>query len=639
MKSPLRKLRGFTLPHKGRREPLRPPAKLDELVQAAQDMLDMRNCYDSLVSAAATTTNSAYEFSEALEEMGTCLLQKTSLSDDDDSGRVLLMLGKAQFELQKLLDDYRSHIVQTITTPSESLLKELHIVEEMKRQCDDKRDVYKFMLAAQREKGRSRNVKGETYSSQQLQAAQEDYEEDATLFIFRLKSLKQGQSRSLMTQAARHHAAQLYFFRKGLKSLEVIEPYLKAVAEEQHIDYQFSGLDDDATENEDESYDGGYDHNDDSDMSFDYGPTDQGQDVISASRNSMEIDLGERPFIQASSREPPQVVVDKSEEEVISFREPSYVSKSAPIFSDKSDSSEKTKYTRPSSTMKFHTYVLPTPADAKFLVSTGVSGSISSVRMESNIAFPKQLWHSSPLDPYKFVNKSRERRSPSPTRHTVTQAVLKESNTYSVPMRIPPPMAEELSLPQINPHTFDSRKSRRYAFSGPLTSKPPSNRPMYTPSVEYSTVKRVPTSRSSVSPRVSPAVSPPHLSPPKINELHELPRPPISYARRTRPASLIGHSAPLVSRGQERSTSSKMPTAASRTASPLPTPTAAMARSFSIPSSSQRIPVSAVAKLSEDFHNLDLIEEVASPPLTPMLLSNIQHPPPTSVLANQVNRI
>lgn len=71
------------------------------------------------------------------------------------TGKVLLMLGKVQFELQKLVDGYvsfndiyklvlfpalslslilcfvfqRSHIFQTITIPSESLLNELRIVE------------------------------------------------------------------------------------------------------------------------------------------------------------------------------------------------------------------------------------------------------------------------------------------------------------------------------------------------------------------------------------------------------------------------------------------------------------------------------------------------------------------------------
>jgi len=40
-----------------------------------------------------------------------------------------MMLGKVQFELQKFVDTYRSNIIHTITTPSESLLKELQTVE------------------------------------------------------------------------------------------------------------------------------------------------------------------------------------------------------------------------------------------------------------------------------------------------------------------------------------------------------------------------------------------------------------------------------------------------------------------------------------------------------------------------------
>lgn len=66
------------------------------------------------------------------------------------------------------------------------------------------------MIMRQREKGRGRSGKAETFSLQQLQAAHDEYDEETTLFFFRLKSLKQGQSRSLLTQAARHHAAQVF---------------------------------------------------------------------------------------------------------------------------------------------------------------------------------------------------------------------------------------------------------------------------------------------------------------------------------------------------------------------------------------------------------------------------------------------
>lgn len=74
------------------------------------------------------------------------------------------------------------------------------------------RDKYEYFVARQREKGRSRSGRNETFSSDQVQAACDEYDEEANLFVFRLKSLKQGQSRSLLTQASRHHAAQVSSF-------------------------------------------------------------------------------------------------------------------------------------------------------------------------------------------------------------------------------------------------------------------------------------------------------------------------------------------------------------------------------------------------------------------------------------------
>ncbi|GKV26071.1 hypothetical protein SLEP1_g35427 [Rubroshorea leprosula] len=109
MKSSLGKLRRFALPHKNDARDKRdylPSARLDELADATQNIQDMRNCYDSLLSAAALTANCAYEFSESLREMGSCLLEKTALLSDPETCKVLLMLGKVQFELHKLMDNY-----------------------------------------------------------------------------------------------------------------------------------------------------------------------------------------------------------------------------------------------------------------------------------------------------------------------------------------------------------------------------------------------------------------------------------------------------------------------------------------------------------------------------------------------------
>lgn len=100
---------------------------------------------------------------------------------------------------------------------------------------------------------------------------------------------------------------QLRFFRKGLKSLETIEPHVKLVTEQQHIDYPFNGLEDDAaddSENDDDdsddsdegNVDNGYEAHDDGELSFDYRLSDQGQDG-SVSRESMEV----RPLILSAT--------------------------------------------------------------------------------------------------------------------------------------------------------------------------------------------------------------------------------------------------------------------------------------------------------------------------------------------------
>ncbi|KAF8400025.1 hypothetical protein HHK36_015899 [Tetracentron sinense] len=467
----------------------------------------------------------------------------------------------------------------------------------MKRQCDEKRNAYEYMSAAHREKGRSRSGKGENFSSQQVQTAHEEYDEEATLFVFRLKSLKQGQSRSLLTQAARHHAAQLSFFRKGLKSLEAVEPHVK-----------------------------------------------QGQDVVSPSRNSMELDQVDLSFPQVSTMEAAQdfVPLDKSQGDLHAFsRESWVVSQSAPIFAEKRlDPTERKRQVQPSSTRKFHTYVLPTPVDAKSSNPAGSSNPVLHTSQTSLGGHTHKLWYSSPLE-LKKLEKDPGNDTFSGPSILKAQSVLKESNSNSASIRLPPPLADGFSYPQLDRHTSDIKKIKRQAFSGPLTSKPWSTKPPLSasgpiastehPQLISRMLSRVPVPQPSSSPKLSPSASPPLMSSPKISELHELPRPPISSA--TKPAKSsgsIGHSAPLVPRSQELSAANKMPSVASTAASRLPTPPFTVPRSFSIPSGSQK----ALA-LHAASPNLEKAEEVASPPLTPISFTNIL---PVSTASETVTR-
>lgn len=586
MKSSLRKLRGFALQRheqrvdrdRGRGHSTAAAATVaDELLAAAKDMADMRSCYDNLLSVAAAIANSAYEFSEALQEMGTCLLKRVVPNKDGLNDKVLLLLGKSQFELRKLVDSYRVHVLNTITTPSQSLLNELQTVEEMKRQCDEKRELFEFMLNAQKEKGRSKNAKGDTGASEQLKQAQEDYQEEATLFLFRLKSLKQGQFRSLFTQAARHHAAQLNLFRKGLKSLEAVEPHVRLAAEQQHIDHQFSALEEDyfVEDENDDDYNGSHD----GELSFDYGENKEVDEPGNASRSHTE------DFFNRSKEEYSSVPHERHR----------IVSQSAPLFPEKKlETEERIKDLRRSATRKLNTYVLPTPNDVR-ATSQIVSGNPTSGPLESKGAF-----RSSPLHPSADIGNLRDNKLPSPTRLSNTQSVLKESNTNTGETRKVLPVGD-LALPgYYDLKTPDNKKVKRGSFSGPIASRPRS-----TENIDVPAAPRHSSAHQPVHIRVSPSNSPPPISSPKIKELHELPRPPVNASKNATFHSLVAHSAPLVPNSaslapkvQDQFRARQTPP---NTASPLPTPPpGSIARSFSIPSRGMRTSGISDSKETED---------------------------------------
>ncbi|KAL8139997.1 hypothetical protein V2J09_006018, partial [Rumex salicifolius] len=621
MKASLGKLKRFAFHQKQdgkERRDFHFPAKLDELVLASQEMQDMRNCYDGLLSAAAATANSAYEFSESLRDLGSCLLEKTVLCNDEESGKALLMLGKVQMELQKLLDRYRSNICLTITNPSESLLNELKTVEEMKRQCDEKRSVYEYMMAQEKEKGKLKSGKGDPFTMEQLQAAHSDYEEEATLCVFRLKSLKEGQSRSLLTQAARHHTAQLNFFKKGLKSLESVDQQVKQIAEKHHIDYQLCGLD----EPEDDEGDGetNYDSNGDGELSFKYRLQKPGLEVVSTSRTSMELDQEDLSFPRPSTAEKAETLNQKPARVDNLQLNPQALesehrasSHSAPIFPEKKfDPAERIKQMRPSRSQKFHSYVLPTPVDTKS--STSIRTGSSTARINPN------SWHPSLMESSKFHRESKDENFSMPILKAEPASLARYSHDGST----------HLPLPSVDLHLFahdtldasDPKKIKRQAsFSGPLNSKPNLGKGGIAasdliglpdpPRLTSSSVSQASTSQP-LSSRLSSNISS-TASPPKISELHELPRPPSNaFIKSTRPSNPVGHSAPLTNKSQASGSSSVVPLLLP----PLTTP-----RSLSIPSGSHRAMSLQATGILESNQLMDKAGETASPPLTPISLA------------------
>ncbi|CAA2967964.1 Hypothetical predicted protein [Olea europaea subsp. europaea] len=589
MKSPLWKLKNLTLNKSELKENWdRRALSIDGLSQAAKDMKEMRAWHDRLLSAAAATANSAYEFSESLLEMGNCLLEKTAINDLGESGRVLFMLGGVQLQLQKLVDSYRSHIIRTITNPSESLLSELRKVEEMKLQCDEKREMFECIVGQHREKGRSRHGKEPNFTSQQLQVAREEYDEASRLCIFRLESLKQGQSRSLLTQAARHHAAQFNLFRRGFLTLEAVEPHIEDVAIKQHIDYKLRRSDDVEV-----SYDerNSFQTNDDGEISFDYRQTGEIENAYTP-KSSMQIKFGKNQ-VEKSPRPQPRVS-----------------SYSAPIYAEKFDAAERLKEMQ-AAVQKLNMNVLPTPAAEKSSTSKTSNSAILSTPTGISIN-SKNPWHSSPLDIKKSGKFTEHKKSPF------------------VPL--PRPLAERATVSQWDTQGgYDIQK--RQSISGPLSSKPLYSKPLSSisgptgstesPQMVSGLLSRLPLPP----PNVSYGASPPLASSPKINELHELPRPPDFLGSKTvQTSAVFGHSATLVNRTQEMSPTNMSPLPSPKMGSPLPLPPLTVPQRFSMHSSQQKAMPIHAGKVFESSQFEDKMEEVSSPPLTPILLSNMKSP-------------
>jgi hypothetical protein len=320
-------------------------------------------------------------------------------------------------------------------------------------------------------------------------------------------------------------------------------------------------------------------------------------------------------------------------------REPRGGSHSAPLVPErKPDPVERIRQMQQAS-RKSNTYVLPTPIDAKGAISSRTSCSVPNTRQTDISGRTHNLWHSSPLEQKKNEKDSGDGHLSDFTA-LKARSGHKESNNPNASTHLPPPLVGGISYPQLDVHNAsDYKKNKWQSFSGPITSKPWSMKPLSSSGPISSTelsqqvsgmLSRAANPQPSSSPKVSPSTSPPLVSSPKISELHELPRPPGNLAAKAaKPSVPIGHSAPL-SRNPELAGTSKISTGAANLASPLPPPPLIVPRSFSIPSSSQRAMTVPVSKLLDSSQVSYKPGEVDSPPLTPISLANMRPAPAIS---------
>ncbi|GMP82252.1 hypothetical protein CsSME_00036644 [Camellia sinensis var. sinensis] len=306
-------------------------------------------------------------------------------------------------------------------------------------------------------------------------------------------------------------------------------------------------------------------------------------------------------------------------------------SQSAPLTAEKKfDPAEQIRQMRPI-TRKIHSYVLPTPVEHQSPVSTGPDTQASRAKRTSLSGASLNYRHSSPLEQSKYENIFRNEKLSGPIVQSQPSVLGESNNNNTTLTSIPPPLTEELSSQQHDQYTTsDTKKIRRQAFSGPLTGKSWSNKPGLSasnpiggtgpPKLFSGPLLRTPVTRPTSDPKLSSGASPTLLSSPKISELHELPRPPTNLASKSsgRPSNQIGYSGPLVSKRQEIPAANKL---VSSVASPLPIPPLMVPRSFSIPSSSQRVSMSMPLGVPQ---TLKIAEDIASPPLKPISLLNIQ---------------
>jgi len=378
-----------------------------------------------------------------------------------------------------------------------------------------------------------------------------------------------------------------------LKCLEALEPQVKEIAEKQHIDYQFSGLEDDVSDNGYYSSDQD-DCSDDGNLSFDYEINDKDQDFL-PSRGSMDLD-------KRDVKNSPQPVKESKQEEIKQIKgdvitpqvKPEFNTHSAPILAGNlPDPSERLWQMKPSSAK--HSYKLPTPVGDNNLRSVGAHRTHHSQQFESKPHVATNLWHSSPL-----IKPSGHVKMPSST-----EGISTFSQSGS-----------------------DYKKMKMESWSGPIPSKPGLSKPSSlndhrSPMTRHHAMPGNPQSHSRQPSSVSPKMLPHPTKSPKISELHELPRPPANVES-LRPSGLVGYSGPLVSKRQTQipAAPARASPTASQTPSPLPLPPATLTRSYSIPSNSQRIPIITVNRLLE-VRNSREGSDISSPPLTPLSLTDL----------------
>ncbi|XP_031486863.2 uncharacterized protein At2g33490-like [Nymphaea colorata] len=199
-----------------------PFVQLDlDVAQATKDVQICREVIFAHSSVSSSVKNSVHEFSKSRKAISTFMLQLKITSENDKINNVLLKLGNAQSELHKLAEKYHAQLSQEMSIPSECLLNQLQTVEEVRRQCEEKRLFYQQMKM-KKEKRNGRSVKEQVKLFQNFQTARDAYYNWGSFYVGRCKSLMQSVCQTLIAQTAQNFSAEIDLFQKALASYEAI---------------------------------------------------------------------------------------------------------------------------------------------------------------------------------------------------------------------------------------------------------------------------------------------------------------------------------------------------------------------------------------------------------------------------------
>eukprot|EP00245_Coleochaete_scutata_P004541 TRINITY_DN17251_c0_g1_i1.p1 TRINITY_DN17251_c0_g1~~TRINITY_DN17251_c0_g1_i1.p1 ORF type:complete len:836 (+),score=150.58 TRINITY_DN17251_c0_g1_i1:354-2861(+) len=224
-----------------------PTEDLEEFKTGMKDIIDWRARYERVMRSSSNVSLRALDFASASQDLAKSLedaFGSTLKRESPDIAAIFDKLGRIQMDIANLLQQYSSHVAQAITIPTETLLNELQKIEEEKIIYDEKRENFdQHRMRVAKLKPRNGGKAGEA-GDEELQEAQDAYDEHAMALGCKLLTLEQKRPRSVFSQAAKFHSAQMKLFGAGLQAVKMLEVEIRGLVKKKNVDRHIYFMDD-----------------------------------------------------------------------------------------------------------------------------------------------------------------------------------------------------------------------------------------------------------------------------------------------------------------------------------------------------------------------------------------------------------